>query len=154
MAVASALAALHTRLADDSAREAYWAALTQFLRFEISKPDFDKRALAALGPNVALHNSVILALLQDAQRTDPMETDAASGPTVFGLPAVHTNGSGGSSSHPQAASHGVDGAAPAPLPGAGPKLMLKIGSHGVTAQRPEIAVRYEPHRFATNIIDS
>ena len=46
---ARALAALHASLANDGARDAYWAAFSRFMRFEITKAEFDKLALAALG---------------------------------------------------------------------------------------------------------
>ena len=63
-ATASALAALHASIADEKARHAYWTAFAKFMRFELEKPDFDRVAVAALGPHVAQHNAVIMALLK------------------------------------------------------------------------------------------
>lgn len=142
----AALSALHAQL-DDAARDAYWQSLARFLRFELSKSDFDRLALKALGAsanNIALHNAVILALVRDAQR-DAAPTHM-SGLHAFGVPEVHgaANGAGGASSGAAGSSGapgpgGVGGAAPAPQ--AGPKLMLKIRSDGrggidATSQRP------------------
>ena len=62
--IAEAKAALFARLPED-ARAAYWDALSRFVRFEITKPEF-ARACACLGPCVELHNALIRALLQSA----------------------------------------------------------------------------------------
>ena len=97
-----ALTALHARL-DGRARDAYWAAFADFLRGELTKADFDRQALAALGPHVALHNDVVLALLQDVQeRTPPgaMDVDLPTDLRIFGAaaPPRASNGGGASSS--------------------------------------------------------
>ena len=141
--VASALTALHGKL-DDAKREAYWTALSAFLRFELSKSDFDTQALAALGPHVALHNEVILALLRDAQHAaagGALNRADAAGLHIFGVPpsSQQSNGNGAAASS----------SAPivAPQPSAAPKLklMLKIGSDGqgglnASAERPTLNV--------------
>jgi hypothetical protein len=147
-----ALTALHARLGDDAKREAYWAALSRFLRFELTKAEFDRLALAAIGPNVALHNAVILALVADAQLEKAGEPAPAAPPGlfVFGMPPSHSNGSGGSSSRAAADALGSSSGGPPPLArepsaAAGPKLMLKIrpdgkGGLGASAERPEMVV--------------
>ena len=141
--VASALTALHGKL-DEAKREAYWTALSAFLRFELSKSDFDKQATEALGPHVALHNEVILALLRDAQHAaagGALNRADAAGLHIFGVPpsSQQSNGNGAAASS----------SAPivAPQPSAAPKLklMLKIGSDGqgglnASAERPTLNV--------------
>lgn len=145
-ATASALAALHASIADEKARHAYWTAFAKFMRFELEKPDFDRVAVAALGPHVAQHNAVIMALLKDAQNgQDPFA--ATSELQIFGVPeAQHAANGGGASSGASASAQGAAGAAgtsgqPA---AAGPKLMLKIGmgrgGMEASATRPELRV--------------
>ena len=152
-ATATALSELHARLADDGSREAYWAALSRFLRFDLSKADFDQQALAALGPHVALHNRVILALLRDAQQAPPesgpdaMQTDEPN-LHIFGLPPVHSNGNAMAAGAGSAAASACDAGGGRPMASsaapAGPKLMLKIsqgpGGMAASSQRPELVV--------------
>ena len=145
-ATEAALGALHAQL-DAAARETYWKALAKFMIFEIDKPSFDRVALAALGPHVAMHNAIILALLQDAQNAEAEEPLAASSALhVFGRPQMHsaTNGGGGpscASVQGQAAGGAMGGPQ---QQAAAPKLMLKIGmgasGMSASAQRPELRV--------------
>lgn len=85
-AAPTARAKLHAALTDAGARDAYWASLGRFLRFETSKVEFDKLALAALGPHVGLHNDLILALLKDAQQGAPPEAAAPSAASIAATP--------------------------------------------------------------------
>ena len=41
--------------------QAYWEALSAFLRFEVSKPEFDERASQWLGAHAHLHNALVHA---------------------------------------------------------------------------------------------
>ena len=147
-ATSAALHALHARLGDDGARSAYWSALARFLRFELSKSDFDRLALKALGPHVALHNAVIMALLQDAQQADGAAGADASGLQLFGRPEVASAaGATGAASGAAGLHAGAAGAAgAAPVQQAGPKLMLKIrqGPGGMDASAQMHGVRVDP----------
>ena len=69
---------LHAQLTDENARTTYLAALASFLRFETSKLEFDAVARSALGPHIALHNQLILAMLHDAQQGPPPAVEAAA----------------------------------------------------------------------------
>lgn len=144
-AVASAAAArekLKAVLDPADRYNSYWDALTQFLRLELSKAEFDRIAVGALGAHVALHNDLIMALLRDAQRGPPPELpfktaqpmvvgDSASCAPLAGTevsvpesaPTPKLQGEGEAASSLVAA-----GAAPA-VPSA-PKLMLKIKADG------------------------
>jgi len=136
----------------------YWDALTQFLRLELSKAEFDRIAVGALGAHVALHNDLIMALLRDAQRGPPPELPFKTEPMVVGdsassaplagtevsvpesAPAPKLQGEGEAASSLVAA-----GAAPA-MPSA-PKLMLKIKADGggnLAASLQEPAVNVDP----------
>ena len=151
---ARALAALHASLANDGARDAYWAAFSRFMRFEITKAEFDKLALAALGPHVKLHNNAIFAMVRDAQHASPggaapVQSGDLSGQRIFGVvdPLGASNGAASSAASSSQAMGG-GGASIAPAPQAsmgGPKLMLKIRSDGrggmdASAARPELVV--------------
>ncbi len=134
MLAPAARAKLHAALTDAGARDAYWASLGRFLRFELAKADFDKLALAALGPHVGLHNDLILALLKDAQQGAPPETAVPEpAPT-----AASTSASASASATPM----DVDaptGAPPLPrgfappAPGAQPASGLAPGGGGASA---------------------
>jgi hypothetical protein len=147
---------LHAKLSEP-AREAYWGAFSRFLRFEIPKAEFDTVALEALGPHVALHNELILALLHEAQSGPPpppperMEIEVATMPPmlqqhdVHGVQPGHMLG-GNDAAATTAAEQGIGSseAASAAAPAA-PKLMLKIGRAGdgnlaVSTQRPDLVV--------------
>lgn len=139
LSTAQALEALHAKL-DERAAEAYWQALSRFLRFELTKEEFDRMASTAIGPNAALHNAVIMALVNDAQNPN------AAGEVDAGHPfALHhifqAKTSGGDSAQHMGGSAGVsDGTSSAAQPSA-PKLMLKISRDGsATAQRPDLVV--------------
>ena len=143
--VGQALQALHAKL-DAKSAQAYWTALSRFLRFEIEKAEFDRLATAAVGPHVALHNSVIFAMLKGAQGGDSMTKPDASAShpfTAHHLPAPHVSSSaGGEALHGAAAASSVSnvdlgaeaGAAGEAAPGAAaPVLKLKISGGSATA---------------------
>lgn len=139
LSTAQALEALHAKL-DERGAEAYWQAFSRFLRFELTKEDFDRMALAAVGPNAGLHNAVIMALLNDAQNLN------AAGEIDGGHPfALHhifqsKTGEGDSTQRMEGSASANDGTASAAQPSA-PKLMLKISRDGsATAQRPDLVV--------------
>jgi hypothetical protein len=137
-----ALEALHAKLADDAAREAYWAALTRFLRLESSKEEFDKQAIASLGPHVSLHNNLIFSLLKDAQRPAsqppvPLDSNPFAAHHIFqggsSNGAAQAQGGGGGPSEPALSAQASSSSAP--------KLMLKIRSDGTaSSQRPTLVV--------------
>ena len=140
MSTAKALEALHAKL-DERAAEAYWVALSRFMRFELTKPEFDLRALAAVGPHVALHNAVILALVNDAQNESAAEEVDAGHPFALHHIFQPKTDRGESANHMAGPAGAMDSAASAAQPASAPKLMLKISRDGsATAQRPDLAV--------------
>ena len=140
MSTAKALEALHAKL-DERAAEAYWVALSRFMRFELTKPEFDLRALVAVGPHVALHNAVILALVNDAQNESAAEEVDAGHPFALHHIFQPKTDRGESANHMAGPAGAMDSAASAAQPASAPKLMLKISRDGsATAQRPDLAV--------------
>lgn len=63
--IKEAQSALFERLGE-AQREKYWSAFQSFLRFEISKPEFDQVAGTALGECASLHNAFVWAMLRSA----------------------------------------------------------------------------------------
>jgi len=144
------------------AREAYWRSLSSFLRFEITKAEFDRAALAELGPHAALHNDFIVALLQSAQHggpservresSVPMDTDELAGSSLPQGDSAVPRGNLATEANPHGdanQSGGGDAAAalssaPQAAGEAAPKLMLKIGVAGgklaASAQGPNLVV--------------
>jgi hypothetical protein len=139
LSTAQALEALHSKL-DERAAEAYWQALSRFLRFELTKEEFDRMASTAIGPNAALHNAVIMALVNDAQTPNAAgEVDAGHPFALHHIFQAKTSG-GDSAQHMGGSASASDGTSSAAQTSA-PKLMLKISRDGsATAQRPDLVV--------------
>ena len=155
-AASAARSKLHAALSEE-ARETYWSAFSRFLGFELSKVDFDTVALKALGPNVPLHNALIMALLKDAQSGPrpeqpepavPMEVDAAGtlplppgfAPMPVCMAGVGSAGVGpagisraggdlaGAGTAGKSAAPALERSASAASASAAPKIMLKIST--------------------------
>ncbi len=152
-ALQEAIGALRAALPPASA-PAYWKALADFVRFEISKPSFDRAALAALGPHTALHNAFIMALLRDAMIPAPHAKSEAGEPSASTtllerIPELAHGGpaAGEKRQRPDDdVSSSSASAAPAPPTApSGPTLVLKIRSDGggglaASTERPELRV--------------